>query len=288
MILCLSLCACAGTASESNDSAAAPKNENDSVSTSISEKQTETEVIEEPLPEEEAGAASTEDASGGGEEESASTIEASGGGEEESSMASLLYMGQGSLRIVTGEEKVIYIDPYSGDGYDLPADLILVTHDHYDHNQVELVGNRNEDCRTITQQDALADGAHQTFELGYVTVEAVEAGYNDYHDANECVGYVLTFSDGISVYVTGDTSTTQQMPLLAEKNIDYAFFCCDGIYNMDAAEASKCAEMVGAKHNLPYHTSAQNDGYNFDRDVAESFDADNRIILAPGDEINLD
>ncbi len=175
--------------------------------------------------------------------------------------------------------------PYSGDGYDLPADLILVTHGHYDHNGLDLVQSRNEDCRIITQNEALAGGEHQSFDLGYVRVEAVEAGYNQNHDVKACVGYVLTFSNGRSVYVTGDTSTTQQMPLLAEKEIDYAFFCCDGVYNMDAAEASKCAEMVSAKHNLPYHTSAKNDGYNFDRDVAEQFEADNRIILAPGSKI---
>ena len=38
-------------------------------------------------------------------------------------------MGQACIRIVTGEGKVIYIDPYAGEGYELPADLILVTHD---------------------------------------------------------------------------------------------------------------------------------------------------------------
>ena len=37
---------------------------------------------------------------------------------------SLLYQGHGSLRITTADNKVIYIDPYAGDGYDLPADLI--------------------------------------------------------------------------------------------------------------------------------------------------------------------
>ena len=40
----------------------------------------------------------------------------------------LLYQGHGSLRIVTSDKKVIYIDPYAGEGYDLPADLILVSH----------------------------------------------------------------------------------------------------------------------------------------------------------------
>ena len=64
---------------------------------------------------------------------------------------------------------------------------------------------------------------HQVFDLGYVTIEAVEAGYNRWHDVSECVGYVLTFSNGRSIYVTGDTSTMEQMPDMAEMEIDYAF-----------------------------------------------------------------
>ena len=44
--------------------------------------------------------------------------------------ARLLYQGHGSLRIVAAKGKVIYIDPYAGKGYDLPADLILVSHGH--------------------------------------------------------------------------------------------------------------------------------------------------------------
>ena len=48
----------------------------------------------------------------------------------------LLYMGQASMRIITAEGKVIYIDPYTGD-YTMPANLILVTHGHFDYCAVE-------------------------------------------------------------------------------------------------------------------------------------------------------
>ncbi len=202
--------------------------------------------------------------------------------------AALLYMGQASIRIVTDEGKVIYIDPYAGDAYDLPADLILVTHSHFDHSQTDKVEYRNEGCQIITQKEAVLNGEHQVFDLGYVMVEAVEAGYNTLHDVNECVGYVLAFSNGKSVYVTGDTSTTEQMPLLAEKGIDYAFFCCDGVYNMGLEEAAECAEMVGAKHNVPYHMTATAAGRHFDRELAEQFDAENRLILEDGEEIMVE
>lgn len=200
--------------------------------------------------------------------------------------AKLLYMGQASIRITTAEGKVIYIDPYAGEGYEPAADLILVTHSHYDHNGVDKVKNRNSDCCIITWNEAIADGEHQTFDLGYVKVEAVEAGYNRWHDVSECVGYVLTLSDGVSVYVTGDTSKTSQMPELAVKKIDYAFFCCDGVFNMDLDEAAECAVLVQAKHSIPYHVLAQ-DGVYFDRARAEQFKADNRLIIDDGEEIEL-
>ena len=200
----------------------------------------------------------------------------------------LLYMGHASVRITTAEGKVIYVDPYSGDAYDLPADLILVTHAHADHSQVDKVARRNPGCRIITQDEALAGGVHQTFDLGYVTVEAVEAGYNRNHDAGCCVGYILTFaSNGKTVYLSGDTSKTPQMAKLAERKLDYAFFCCDGRYNMDLAEAAECAKLVRARHNIPYHMVFDTPD-NFDRSIAERFEAENRIIVAPGETLHIE
>ena len=197
----------------------------------------------------------------------------------------LLYMGQASIRITTEEGRTIYIDPYAGDGYGPAADLILVTHAHYDHSMTDKVRNRKPGCQIITQKEAVQSGTHQIFELGYVRVEAVEAGYNEWHDVNECVGYILTFKNGRSVYVSGDTSKTSQMPELAEKNIDYAFYCCDGVFNMGLKEAAECAKLVEAKHNIPYHTSANTAGPAYDRKRAEKFDAPNRLIVDEGEEI---
>ena len=206
----------------------------------------------------------------------------------ESDSPTLLYLGQASLRIVTPEGKVIYIDPYAGDAYDLPADLILVTHGHFDHCAVDKVQNRNEDCRVITHREAVVDGVHRTFDLGYVTVEAVEAGYNPWHDVNECAGYVLTFSNGKSVYVTGDTSTTEQMAEMAGMHIDYAFWCTDGVFNMGNEEATRCANLVQAKYNIPYHNDTSNSGIMFDPDAAEAFNAPDRLILLPGEELSIE
>ena len=140
---------------------------------------------------------------------------------------------------------------------------------------------------TVLHRAAVVNGEHKVFELPYVTVEAVEAGYNRWHDVNECVGYVLTFRNGKKVYVTGDTSTTKQMERMSTMEIDYAFYCCDGVYNMGMEESAKCAKLVGAKHNIPYHNSTSNSGEMFDRKLAERWDAPNRLIAYPGEEIEI-
>ncbi len=202
----------------------------------------------------------------------------------EQTVPKLLYQGHGSLRIVTAEGKVIYIDPYAGEGYDLPADLILISHGHPDHGAIDLIGSRNEDCRIIRNTDALVDGEYLTFDLGYVTVEAVQAGNNRNHDIKECVGWLITLPGGISVYATGDTSTTEQMSELAERDIHYAFFVCDGKFNMDIEEASACAGLVNARHSIPYHMAP---GKLFDPERAEMFDGPGKLILAAGDELIL-
>ncbi len=236
------------------------------------------------------GGASTDAGDAGDAEDSQAQAEqASQAEEQETQMdtkqAKLLYMGHGSVRITTAEDKVIYVDPFVGDGYEPAADLILSTHGHYDHTAFDKIANRNEDCQTITWKEALEGGEHQNFDLGYAKVEAVEAGYNKNHNVKECVGYIITLSDGVKVYLSGDTSTTEQMPALAEQNIDYAFFCCDGIYNMDMDEAIACAKTVNARHSVPYHMAP---GQLFDAKRAERFDVPGKLVIPAGTEIELE
>ena len=206
---------------------------------------------------------------------------------EEEKPAKLLYIGHASLRIVTPEDKVIYIDPFAPGDYSRAADLVLVTHDHYDHTATDLIENKADDYTLITQKEALRAGEHQSFDFGYVNVKAVEAGNNPNHDITKCVGYVLTLRSGIRIYVSGDTSTVSGMADLKNDAIDYAFFCCDGVYNMDAAEAGECAKLVNAKHSIPYHVIPP-EGVYFSREKAEAFESDTRMILEPGEEIELE
>ncbi|MCL2773985.1 MAG: MBL fold metallo-hydrolase [Oscillospiraceae bacterium] len=198
-------------------------------------------------------------------------------------MAKLFYQGHGSYRITANDGRVIYVDPYAGDkeSYKLPADIILVTHQHHDHNQTDLCAKKD-GCKIITNAEALAGKTHNSFDVGGISIESVEAK-NLMHNPKDCVGYIVTM-DGIKIYAAGDTSKTEQMKTFAEKNIDYALFPCDGKFNMSLKEAAECAKIIGAKHNIPIHMSP---GKLFSRERAEKFDAPNRLILEPNQEIEL-
>jgi L-ascorbate metabolism protein UlaG (beta-lactamase superfamily) len=213
-------------------------------------------------------------------------------------MAKLYYQGHGSYRFTLSDGRVIYVDPYAGakpiplhkitrpcpdkyvaGDYGPHADLILVTHGHSDHNQIQLVAQKP-GCRVITHEDALAGGKHNSFDVGGIAIQAVEAK-NLMHNPKHCVGYVLSF-DSLKIYCSGDTSKTKQMSGIT--GIDYAIFCGDGKFNMGLKEAAECARIIGAKHNIIVHLSP---GALFDRAKADKWDAPNKLIIEPGEEIEL-
>ena len=196
-------------------------------------------------------------------------------------MAKLMYQGHGSFRVISNDNTVVYVDPYLGKGYDIVADGIVITHEHHDHTKISLVTLKNN--AKIIRANNLTDGTtYRNDKINTINVIAVPA-YNSNHKQEECMGVIIEV-DGKKIYATGDTSTTDFMSTLSGQNIDYALFCCDGIYNMDVKEASECAKIVNAKINIPYHTYPE---HLFSKEIAEKFTASNRKILLPGDEIVL-
>lgn len=199
-------------------------------------------------------------------------------------MASLLYQGHGSLRLTTNAGTVVYIDPYMGDGYDVPADLVLVTHQHYDHNAIDKMPHAP-GC--VVWQNMESHPAPERYErrtFGDVEVEATQA-YNDKHPKDECVGYMVK-ADGLLLYFAGDTSRTEQMGRMANLHVDYAFLPGDGIYNMDVEEAAACARTIGARHSVPIHLKP---GKPFGEAEAQRFAAlvPTALVVRAGETVEL-
>lgn len=206
-------------------------------------------------------------------------------------MATMLYQGHGSYQFTLNNNTVIYVDPFAGEGYDKPANIILSTHEHFDHTAFDKMPHA-QDCTIIRAADLHPSSTeYLRTTIDGVDIQAVPA-YNKNHNKDECVGYILVL-DGITFYASGDTSTTDYMldGKLADMNIDYAVFPCDGFYNMDRAEASRCAELVGAAHSIPIHMvpmdNPNDSSQLFSRERAEEFNCKGRIILAPGESIVL-
>ena len=195
-------------------------------------------------------------------------------------MPKLLFQGHGSYRLTADDGRVIYVDAYKGEGYDLPADIILVTHQHPDHNKIGRCAKKP-DCRIITNEEALAGGTHNSFDIDGITIQAVEAN-NKKHDPKKCVGFIITVG-GKKIYASGDTSRTKQMESFAALDLDCALFPGDGFFNMGPDEAAECAKLIGAKHNILIHLKP---GANY-RKAAEKWTAPNKLILDQGEEISL-
>lgn len=199
-----------------------------------------------------------------------------------SGLPELTFLGRASVKIKTSTGMIIYIDPYATgkDYYSDPADYILVTHDHDDHNQVSKV-KQKETTEIIHCPKNIHPGDVLTFDG--LTIKAVEA-YNDNHSKSSGCGYILSFDNQV-LYHSGDTSTTTEMSTLKNEKITYALLCVDGYYNMGPAEAMEVATLIEAQFVVPIHTASEG-YYNADNDAA--FTLENTIHMKPGEMISLD
>lgn len=198
-------------------------------------------------------------------------------------MSKLIFQGHGSYKLITNDHKVIYVDPFIESDYSEPADIILVTHEHMDHNQINLV-TKKDNTVIIRSKDMNINGkTYLNKEVDNIYIEAVQA-YNKNHKIEDCVGYILKFDD-LTIYCSGDTSLTEDMQnKIPEYHVDYCLLPIDGIYNMGPEEASICAEYIQAKHTIPIHMKPYD---KFNMDCALQFTHPSRLILEPDKEIVL-
>ena len=196
-------------------------------------------------------------------------------------MAKLFYQGHASLRITTNSGKVIFVDPFAGEGYSVPADLVLVTHDHYDHNALNLI-NHKESTIVITNKEALSNGTYYDFDYCGVHIQAVPA-CNKNHPIDQCGGYLLTV-DGVLLYIAGDTDYVPYMDEIGKMGVDYCFLPIDGVFNMGPEEATRCANIIKPKHLIPYHSKP---GRLIDVGQVMKVSYEHCLLVRPNQEIEL-
>lgn len=192
--------------------------------------------------------------------------------------------------IKISEEKTIYIDPYKIESISHDADIIFITHDHYDHyseEDIDKIININTiiiapvsmlskllkkgvpQDRIITvepQKEYIAQG------IKFVTVPAYNTNKPFHPKSNGWVGYILEIKEK-RYYIAGDTDITEENKKV---KCDVAFVPVGGTYTMDYREAAELINEIKPKIAVPIHYGSV---------VGTKQDAENFIkILNPGIE----
>ncbi|MDO8659652.1 MAG: MBL fold metallo-hydrolase [Candidatus Parcubacteria bacterium] len=173
--------------------------------------------------------------------------------------------------VLKWNEKTIYVDPVGGvklfTGQSMP-DIILLTHDHPDHFNINTLQALSKDKTLIVAPMKVADlvpntvlgtllvakNGQKTTQQGF-KIEVIPA-YNlpnsekDFHPKGEYNGYVLE-AGGKRVYISGDTADTKEVRNL--KNIDIAFVSMNLPYTMSVESAADAVLAFKPKKVYPYH-----------------------------------
>ena len=181
----------------------------------------------------------------------------------------LMFFAHASVAIEY-EGRMIYVDPVEGNAeYErLPkADMILVTHSHYDHFDMKAIeALQQEDTRILLDKTSaegfggdcytmLPGAVAEPFED--IRVEAVAAYNTSEHQLQfhpkerEDCGYVITLGGAVRIYVSGDTEPTVEQAAL--KGIDIAFICVNQPYTMTPEQATEAVKAIKPQIYYPYH-----------------------------------
>ena len=169
--------------------------------------------------------------------------------------------------IKINKEKIIYIDPYHIDKNYNDADIIFITHDHYDHyseDDIDKVRKFNsifvipDDLlpklleKGINQENIFTLDSGDTEIIDGIKVEAVPA-YNTnkpFHPKeNNWLGYIIEIK-GVRYYIAGDTDITEENKKV---KCDVAFVPVGGTYTMDFKEAAQLINIIKPKFAIPVH-----------------------------------
>ena len=176
------------------------------------------------------------------------------------------WLGHASFQ-VKANGKSIYIDLEKKSPTYEKADLVLVTHSHYDHcdpSQIKKVRKDNttviapRDCSTKISGDVKTLKPGEEAKIGGVKIKAVEA-YNNkrfrspgnpYHPKGLGVGYLIEIEDTI-IYHAGDTDFIPEMEELGHVNV--ALLPSGDTYTMDNVDAAEAALRIKPEAVIPMH-----------------------------------
>lgn len=191
---------------------------------------------------------------------------------------------QNSIRIEKGN--VIYFDPFRISQEYKDADLIFITHDHYDHfslEDIEKVAKKDtkivlpEKMKKNTKEFMFSDKdifyvkpdqSYSVDGVNFTTVPSYNLVKPFHPKSNQWVGYILKIQD-IRYYIAGDTDLIQE---IKEVQCEVAFLPIGGIYTMNYKKAAELANTIKPKIVIPVHYGSivgkKEDGLKFKEQLA--------------------
>ena len=180
----------------------------------------------------------------------------------------ITWLGHDGFKI--SNSSIVYIDPLEIKPNE-PADLLLITHNHYDHLNLEDIAKvvsekttivASEECRAkltgLKVRELKTVRAGDRLSVGMVTVEAVPA-YNvnkfrapgqPFHPKQDGkVGFILGIGS-VRIYHSGDTD---HIPEMNQVRAEVALLPVSGIYVMTAEEAAEATKTLKPKVAIPMH-----------------------------------
>ncbi|MEM4641396.1 MAG: MBL fold metallo-hydrolase [Candidatus Pacearchaeota archaeon] len=197
----------------------------------------------------------------------------------------LEWLGHAAFKIKV-PPKIVYIDPYQLTQKE-KADMILITHSHYDHCSLADIEKIIKEGTTIVCtpdcQSTIArlkekvnlmlvePGKELSFEnVKIKTVPSYNQNKKFHPKSERYVGYVLQFKN-VVIYHAGDTDLIKEMQDLTgygkKGNIFVALLPVGGTYTMNAEEAAKAASLIKPSITIPMHygsiVGSRKDAENF-------------------------
>ncbi len=187
-------------------------------------------------------------------------------------MENIKWFGHASFSFTDANaNKIYYVDPFDLTASELEkADLVFVTHAHYDHfSPIDLEKIIKDNTTIIAPPDILAEidrnealkqavEPNKTYEIKGFKFQTIPA-YNTHPDrlnfhpkANKWVGYIFELN-GEKVYHAGDTDFIPEMKGLKNLNLSFAMLPIGGKFTMEVEEAAEAANAIAAKITIPMH-----------------------------------
>ena len=196
-------------------------------------------------------------------------------------------LGHSSIRI--NNDKIIYMDPYNIKENNNDADIIFITHSHYDHFSKEDINKIKKDNTIIVVTEdiynnvlelgfnesniikVLSNNNYSIDNIKFNTIPSYNINKNFHLLVNNWVGYLIEIND-IKYYIPGDTDLTNE-----SKNVecDILFVPIGGTYTMNYEEAASLTNTIKPKIVIPIHYGSivgnKEDAYRFkeliDKDI---------------------